>query len=91
MNPGEDLSLYKLTLHEDFTVNQIDAFGQLKTGTWALKSGLRQLVLFENQSEAEHWLISELKVRRLDLSYEVSNPNKPNINARLVLVPVKGQ
>ena len=88
---GENLEVYRLKIYEDFTFDKIDVYGQLKRGNWALTSGLTQLVLFADEPETEHWLILDLKVRRLELKYEVPSLNKPNIDSRLVLVPVKGQ
>lgn len=91
VDPGEDLDVYRLNLYDDFTFDKINAYGQLEQGNWALKSGLQQLVLFADEPETERWWILDLKIRRLELKYEVPNPNKPNMDVKLVLIPVKGQ
>ena len=91
LGPGENLETYRLKLYDDFTFDKIDVYGQLKQGNWALTSGLSQLILFADEPETEHWLILDLKIRRLEIKYEPPGPDKANIDARLVLVPVKGQ
>lgn len=94
---GEDLSLYRLKLNEDFTYEKTDVFGQLKKGNWVLRSGLTQLILDDpNPSNAAHYLIIDLRIRRLELRQIPSTQSggrvsEVNLAARYILVPVKGQ
>lgn len=88
INAGENLQSYRLKLNEDFTFDQLDVQGNLRTGAWALTSGLQQLVLFQNQPETEHWLIIDLQIRRLEIKQEATKDNR---DVRFILVPVKGQ
>ena len=90
MEPGDDLSSFRLFIQEDFTFRRIYFDGTETAGSWQLTSGLTQLALFVGEANEERWLLLDLKLRRLEMRL-LQNPDKPQLDIRYVLEPVKGQ
>ena len=90
MVAGDQLESYRLVLNDDFTFDRIFFDGQVKKGTWQLTSGLTQIVLFVDEPIEERWLLLDLGVRRLEMRL-LQAPDKPQLDIRYVLEPVKGQ
>lgn len=88
MQNGDHLEDYRLTLHDDFTFDRTYFDGSNSSGNWQLTSGLTQLILFAGEPDEEHWLILDLKVRRLEMRL-LQDPTKPQLDIRYVLEPVK--
>lgn len=85
-----DLSQYRLRLEEDFTFTRSSISGQDNSGTWQLTSGLTQIVLFVDEPHEERWLLLDLEIRRLEMRL-LQRPDKPQLDIRYVLEPVKGR
>jgi hypothetical protein len=90
MTGDDKLENYRLTLNDDFTFTRVFFDGQIKEGTWQLTSGLTQVVLFVDDPDERHWLILDLEIRRLEMRL-LQAPNKPQLDIRFVLQPVKGR
>lgn len=85
-----DLSQYRLRLEDDFTFTRSSISGQDNSGTWQLTSGLTQIVLFVDEPHEERWLLLDLEIRRLEMRL-LQRPDKPQLDIRYVLEPVKGR
>lgn len=85
-----DLSQYRLRLEDDFTFTRSSISGQDNSGSWQLTSGLTQIVLFVDEPHEERWLLLDLEIRRLEMRL-LQRPDKPQLDIRYVLEPVKGR
>jgi hypothetical protein len=90
MKAADKLENYRLTLNDDFTFTRVFFNGEVKEGTWQLTSGLTQVVLFVDDPDEQHWLLLDLAIRRLEMRL-LQAPNKPQLDIRYVLIPVKGR
>jgi hypothetical protein len=85
-----DLTEYRLDLNDDFTFTRSSIGGQESNGTWQLTSGLTQVVLFVDEPHEERWLLLDLEIRRLEMRL-LQLPDKPQLDIRYILEPVKGR
>jgi len=85
-----DLTQYRLNLSDDFTFTRSSISGQDSEGTWQLTSGLTQVVLFVDEPHEERWLLLDLEIRRLEMRL-LQLPDKPQLDIRYILEPVKGR
>ena len=85
-----DLTQYRLELNDDFTFTRSSISGQVGEGTWQLTSGLTQVVLFVDEPHEERWLLLDLEIRRLEMRL-LQRPDKPQLDIRYILEPVKGR
>ena len=85
-----DLTQYRLDLKDDFTFTRLSISGQESEGTWQLTSGLTQVVLFVDEPHEERWLLLDLEIRRLEMRL-LQLPDKPQLDIRYILEPVKGR
>ena len=85
-----DLTQYRLNLNEDFTFTKSSISGQVSEGTWQLTSGLTQVVLFVDEPHEERWLLLDLEIRSLEMRL-LQRPDKPQLDIRFILEPVKGR
>jgi hypothetical protein len=85
-----DLSQYRLRLEEDFTFTKSSILGQENSGAWQLTSGLTQIVLFVDEPHEERWLLLDLEIRSLEMRL-LQRPDKPQLDIRYILEPVKGR
>ncbi len=70
-----DLSLYRLSLNEDFTFTRIGIEGAEESGSWNLNASKTQLFLFVGQANEERYFIIDLQVRKLVLQI-IQDDNK---------------
>jgi hypothetical protein len=85
-----DLTQYRLDLNDDFTFTKTSISGQVSEGNWQLTSGLTQVVLFVDEPHEERWLLLDLEIRRLEMRL-LQRPDKPQLDIRYILEPVKGR
>lgn len=85
-----DLTQYRLNLNDDFTFTRTSISGQDSDGTWQLTSGLTQVVLFVDEPHEERWLLLDLEIRSLEMRL-LQRPDKPQLDIRYILEPVKGR
>jgi hypothetical protein len=85
-----DLTQYRLELNDDFTFTKTSISGQDNNGTWQLTSGLTQVVLFVDEPHEERWLLLDLEIRSLEMRL-LQRPDKPQLDIRYILEPVKGR
>ena len=85
-----DLTKYRLKLNDDFTFTRSSIGAQVSEGTWNLTSGLTQVVLFVDEPHEERWLLLDLEIRRLEMRL-LQRPDKPQLDIRYILEPVKGR
>ena len=85
-----DLTQYRLDLIDDFTFTKTSISGQVSEGNWQLTSGLTQVVLFVDEPHEERWLLLDLEIRRLEMRL-LQRPDKPQLDIRYILEPVKGR
>ena len=85
-----DLTQYRLNLNDDFTFTKTSISGQVSEGNWQLTSGLTQVVLFVDEPHEERWLLLDLEIRRLEMRL-LQLPDKPQLDIRYILEPVKGR
>jgi hypothetical protein len=85
-----DLTKYRLNLKDDFTFTRSSIAEQVSEGTWNLTSGLTQVVLFVDEPNEERWLLLDLEIRRLEMRL-LQRPDKPQLDIRYILEPVKGR
>jgi hypothetical protein len=85
-----DLTKYRLNLNDDFTFTRSSIAEQVSEGTWNLTSGLTQVVLFVDEPHEERWLLLDLEIRRLEMRL-LQRPDKPQLDIRYILEPVKGR
>jgi hypothetical protein len=85
-----DLTQYRLNLNDDFTFTKSSITGQVSGGTWQLTSGLTQVVLFVDEPHEERWLLLDLEIRSLEMRL-LQRPDKPQLDIRYILEPVKGR
>ena len=85
-----DLTQFRLDLNDDFTFTKTSISGQVSEGNWQLTSGLTQVVLFVDEPHEERWLLLDLEIRRLEMRL-LQRPDKPQLDIRYILEPVKGR
>ena len=85
-----DLTQYRLELNDDFSFTKTSISGQDNNGTWQLTSGLTQVVLFVDEPHEERWLLLDLEIRSLEMRL-LQRPDKPQLDIRFILEPVKGR